>query len=119
VTIPIFRFTIRDLLWLTVVVAVLIAWLMDRVPMVRELRIRREAENAFNAHQERLKAHVQAIKYRKSPLEQSGTSGGMFGTRPSIDENDRLTKYGPGPWIPGAPGMEGPPGFGPPDSLAP
>lgn len=29
-----FRFTIRDILWLTVVVAVLVAWWLDRISWV-------------------------------------------------------------------------------------
>ena len=34
-----FRFTIRDLLWLTALVAVLVAWWVDRSKLSRELRL--------------------------------------------------------------------------------
>jgi hypothetical protein len=33
-----FRFTIRDVLWLTVVVALVVAWWGDHIRLVRELK---------------------------------------------------------------------------------
>ena len=42
-----FRFTIRDVLWLTVVVALVVGWGLDRVQLRRaETRARRDAEHA-------------------------------------------------------------------------
>jgi TRAP-type C4-dicarboxylate transport system permease small subunit len=38
-----FRFTIRDVLWLTVVVALLVAWGLDRRQLVRALSRSEEA----------------------------------------------------------------------------
>jgi len=48
-----FRFTIRDVLWLTVVVALAVCWGLDRVSLVRaEQRARMEAQRAIVAEQQ-------------------------------------------------------------------
>jgi hypothetical protein len=42
------KFSIRDVLWLTVVVALAVCWTLDRVSLRRsELRARQEAERAL------------------------------------------------------------------------
>jgi hypothetical protein len=47
------KFSIRDVLWLTVVVALAVCWGLDRVSLVRaEQRTRMEAERAIIAEQQ-------------------------------------------------------------------
>ena len=42
-----FRFTIRDVLWLTVIVALAVCWGLDRAQLRREKVARKEAEVAL------------------------------------------------------------------------
>jgi IS5 family transposase len=65
-----FRFTIRDVLWLTVVVAVLACWLVEHRAALSqaEQAAKRQAENAES--QRKLRGQVDAYKQSAAALAQ-------------------------------------------------
>ena len=59
------RFSIRDVLWLTVVVGMLTAWLVDRSQLAHRLRPWAEWEQLMNDHQLERWAGVIGKEHRK------------------------------------------------------
>jgi hypothetical protein len=56
------KFSIRDVLWLTVVVALAVCWALDRAALRRaELRARQEAERALY-HAELARAQAELVR---------------------------------------------------------
>ena len=74
------------------VAAVLIAWLLDRAPMVREREAQRAGQAALKAGQEALRAELQKMKEQKPAWERPYT-GGMFGL--PLPADDSATLYRP------------------------
>ena len=58
-----FRFTIRDVLWLTIVAAVVAAWVADRGALVQEARKQADeaANQRFAAERQRLRAALDRL----------------------------------------------------------
>jgi hypothetical protein len=69
-----FRFTIRDLLWLTVVVALAIAWWLDHQRSSRDFR--RMAEANAKLRYEAIVAKEEAVFLRVRLSRQSGRASG-------------------------------------------
>src|SRR5262245_58385548 len=100
-----FRFTIRDVLWLTVVVALTLGWWIDHrhttaMRQAIELRLANDAR--------KLKEQANSLAlYRKELLRR-------YELRQMITAERETEIHGAGPWYLGVPEMEGPPGFGQP-----
>jgi hypothetical protein len=63
------KFSIRDVLWLTVVVALAVCWALDRAALHRaELRARMEAERAM-VHAELARAQAQLAEFARAQTE--------------------------------------------------
>jgi hypothetical protein len=66
---PMFRFTIRDVLWLTVVVALALGWWLNHVRTRRELREARSAYADLTTHWNNL---IFILKYHGVTVESPG-----------------------------------------------
>ena len=68
------RFTIRDLLWLTVVVALGVGWWIDRRTFQRQLSVERsEAASEYNSLRQSLIDAINAVSNARGPTS-SGTA---------------------------------------------
>jgi hypothetical protein len=57
-----FRFTIRDVLWLTVVVALAVGWWLDQDRLRRQREALRTSEAAFAERKEKFQSAVQRVQ---------------------------------------------------------
>lgn len=73
-----FRFTIRDVLWLTVVVALGVGWWLNSNAILRSERDAKAREISFLQDEWRLEKATMLLKirYTESELEQTGRASG-------------------------------------------
>jgi hypothetical protein len=72
------RFTIRDLLWLMVVVAMGMAWLNERrISLIREADVT-EREASITHREESLKSDIRWLRHPAPEAEETGRVSDMF-----------------------------------------